>query len=101
MGNARLRQLRVQRSSCQIAGSMLQLVSDCHAPYSREVEDTGSYDSGWNQSLGGNATMSTSGPWTYQAQARLRARPLWGKMVVYRGGGFVAELGPDLKNASR
>ncbi|AWP12851.1 putative polycystic kidney disease protein 1-like 2 [Scophthalmus maximus] len=101
VGNARLRQLRVQRSSCQIAGSMLQLVSDCHAPYSREVEDTGSYDSGWNQSLGGNATMSTSGPWTYQAQARLRARPLWGKMVVYRGGGFVAELGPDLKNASR
>ncbi|XP_034430206.1 polycystic kidney disease protein 1-like 2 [Hippoglossus hippoglossus] len=101
VGNARLRQLRVQKKSCQIAGSMLQLVPDCQALYSWEVEDMGSYDSGWNQSVGDNNTLSTPSPWTYQTQAQLRSYPVWGKMVLYRGGGFVAVLGPDLKNASR
>ncbi|XP_069389608.1 polycystin-1-like protein 2 [Paralichthys olivaceus] len=101
VGNARLRQLRVQKNSCQIAGSMMNLVPDCQAPYSWEVEDMGSYDSGWNQSVGDNNTLSPSSPWTYQTQAQLRAYPVWGRMVLYRGGGFVAVLGPDLKNASR
>ncbi|XP_069554807.1 polycystin-1-like protein 2 [Brachyistius frenatus] len=98
VGNARLRQLRVQKNSCQIAGSMLKLLSDCHAPYSWETEDMGSYEPGWNHSAGDN--VSTSSPWRYQTQARLRAYPFWGKMVLYRGGGFVVELGPNLQNAS-
>ncbi|XP_044072039.1 polycystic kidney disease protein 1-like 2 [Siniperca chuatsi] len=100
VGNARLRQLRVQKNSCQIAGSMLQFVPDCHAPYSWEVEDMGSYDPGWNQSVRDNISTSTPSPWKYQTQAQLRAYPVWGKMVLYRGGGFVSELGPDLQNAS-
>ncbi|CAB1450105.1 unnamed protein product [Pleuronectes platessa] len=101
VGNARLRQLRVKKSSCQIAASMLHLVPDCHAPYSWEVEDMDSYDSGWNQSVGDNTTLSAPSPWTYQTQAQLRSYPVWSKMVLYRGGGFVAVLGPDLENASR
>uniref|UniRef100_UPI0037E779AE polycystin-1-like protein 2 n=1 Tax=Semicossyphus pulcher TaxID=241346 RepID=UPI0037E779AE len=100
VGNARLRQLRVQTNSCQIADSMQRLVSDCLAPYSWEVEDMGSYDPGWNHSAGDNISDSISSPWKYQTQAQLRAYPFWGKMVLYRGGGFVAELGPDLQNAS-
>lgn len=101
VGNARLRQLRVQKDSCQIAGSMLQFVPGCHAPYSWEVEDMGSYDHGWNHSVRNNISVSTSSPWKYQTQTQLRSYPVWGKMVLYRGGGFVAELGPDLQNASR
>ncbi|XP_062258132.1 polycystin-1-like protein 2 [Platichthys flesus] len=101
VGNARLRQLRVKKSSCQIAGSMLHLVPDCHAPYSWEVEDMDSYDSGWNQSVGDNDTLSAPSPWTYQTQAQLRSYLVWSKMGLYRGGGFVAVLVPDLKNASR
>ncbi|KAM9346888.1 polycystin-1-like protein 2 [Symphorus nematophorus] len=100
VGNARLRQLRVQKDSCQIAGSTLHLVPDCHAPYSWEVEDTGTYDLGWNHSVGGNVSTSAFSPWKYQTQAQLRAQPVWGRMVLYRGGGFVAELGPDSQNAS-
>lgn len=100
VGNARLRQLRVQRNSCHIVGSMLEFAPDCHAPYSLEVEDMGSYDPGWNHSAR-NITMSTSSPWMYRTEAQLRAHPVWGKTVLYRGGGFVAELGPDLQNASR
>lgn len=101
VGNARLRQLRVQKNSCQIADSMLQFVPDCHAPYSWEVEDIGSYDPGWNHSVRDNISISTFSPWKYQTQAQLRAYPFWGKLVLYRGGGFVVELGPDLQNASR
>ncbi|XP_074514137.1 polycystin-1-like protein 2 [Sebastes fasciatus] len=101
VGNARLRQLRVQKNSCQIAGSMLQFVPDCHAQYSWEMEDMGSYDPGWNHSSArDNISTSTTSPWTYQTQAQLRAYPVWGQMVLYRGGGFVAALGPDSQNAS-
>ncbi|KAE8299524.1 Polycystic kidney disease protein 1-like 2 PC1-like 2 protein Polycystin-1L2 Precursor [Larimichthys crocea] len=100
VGNARLRQLRVQKNSCQIAGSMLQLIPDCHAPYSWELEDMGSYDPGWNHSARDNNCTSTSSPWEYQTQSQLRAYPAWGKIALYRGGGFLTELGPDLQNAN-
>ncbi|XP_054909087.1 polycystic kidney disease protein 1-like 2 [Poeciliopsis prolifica] len=100
VGNARLRQLRVQQNSCQIASLMLGLVPDCHAPYSWEIEDKGSYEAGWNHSVKDNISESASSPWTYQTEAELRSLPVWGQLVLYRGGGFVAELGPDIQNAS-
>ncbi|XP_039674212.1 polycystic kidney disease protein 1-like 2 [Perca fluviatilis] len=100
VGNARLRQLRVQKNSCQTAGPMLQFVPDCQAAYSWEVEDMGSYGPGWSQSAKDNISMSTNSPWTYQTQAQLRAHAVWGTLALYRGGGFVTELGPDSQNAS-
>ncbi|XP_028289475.1 polycystic kidney disease protein 1-like 2 [Parambassis ranga] len=100
VGNARLRQLRVHKNSCQIADALLNLVPDCHAPYSWEVEDMVSYQPGWNSSVRDDNSSSTPSPWRYQTQAELRAHPVWGKMVIYRGGGFVAELGPNFQNSS-
>uniref|UniRef100_A0A7N6A255 Polycystic kidney disease 1 like 2a n=1 Tax=Anabas testudineus TaxID=64144 RepID=A0A7N6A255_ANATE len=100
VGNARLRQLRVRQNSCQTAGPMQQFVPDCNALYSWEVEDMGSYNPGWNHSLENNMSTTTSSPWKYQTQAQLRAYHIWGTLALYRGGGFVTELGPDLQNAS-
>ncbi|XP_055755421.1 polycystic kidney disease protein 1-like 2 [Salvelinus fontinalis] len=100
VGNARLRQVRVQKNSCRIACSMRQAVPDCHAPYSWEVEDMGSYGPGWNRSASENTSKTLRSPWQYQTQARLRAQPIWGSVVLYRGGGFVVDLGPDSQNAS-
>ncbi|XP_029968171.1 polycystic kidney disease protein 1-like 2 [Salarias fasciatus] len=100
VGNARLRQLRVRRSSCQIAGFVQELVSECHSPYSWDMEDMGSYKPGWNRSLTDNTSTNTPDPWTYQTQAQLRSYPIWGQLELYRGGGFVAELGPDSETAS-
>ncbi|XP_047457946.1 polycystic kidney disease protein 1-like 2 [Mugil cephalus] len=100
VGNARLRQVRVQRDSCQTADAMREFVADCHAAYSWEMEDMGSYEPGWDGTVGDNVSMNASSPWKYQTQAQLRAYPIWGKMVLYRGGGFVVELGPDLQSAS-
>nr|XP_040057277.1 polycystic kidney disease protein 1-like 2 isoform X1 [Gasterosteus aculeatus aculeatus] len=100
VGNARLRQLRVQSNSCQIAAPMLHFAPDCNAPYSWEAEDMGSYGTGWNRSERVDTSTGTSGPWTYQTQSELRSYPIWGQMVLYRGGGYVAELGPDSQNAT-
>lgn len=100
MGSARLRQLRVKTDSCQIASSVLHLVPDCEAPYAWDVEDMGSYEPGWNQSLETNYS-SVPSPWRYQTEAQLRSHPVWGRMGMYRGGGFVVELGPNKQNASR
>ncbi|XP_030620641.1 polycystic kidney disease protein 1-like 2 isoform X2 [Chanos chanos] len=102
VGNARLRQVRVRKSSCKIARSMHQSVHDCHAPYSWDIEDMGSYGPAWNHSQVGELNNSKAffTPWRYQTQARLRAHPIWGGVALYRGGGFVADLGPDVQNAS-
>ncbi|KAM4630467.1 polycystin-1-like protein 2 [Polymixia lowei] len=101
VGNARLRQVRVQRDSCRVAPSMQESAPDCHAPYSWELEDMGSYGPGWSHVLGENASQNLRSPWKYQSQARLKALPIWGSVRLYRGGGFVVDLGPDLQNSSR
>ncbi|CAG5865975.1 unnamed protein product [Menidia menidia] len=100
VGNARLRQLRVQKNQCQVGDPVLALVAECHAPYVGGVEDMGSYEPGWNRTVNDNSSENASGPWRYRTQAQLRAQPFWGRMGLYRGGGFVVELGPDLSNAS-
>ncbi|KAK2920185.1 polycystin-1-like protein 2 isoform X2 [Channa argus] len=101
VGSARLRQVRVKKNSCHVARSMQQSVSNCHAPYSWEMEDMGSYGLGWNHSEEVNASLNFHSPWMYQSQRKLRAHPLWGSVKLYRGGGFVMELGPDLLNSTR
>uniref|UniRef100_A0A3Q1B684 Polycystic kidney disease 1 like 2a n=1 Tax=Amphiprion ocellaris TaxID=80972 RepID=A0A3Q1B684_AMPOC len=101
VGNARLRQVRVQKNSCHVDRSMQRSVPDCHAPYSWELEDMGSYGLGWSRSVGDNASVNHNSPWTYRSQSKLRAYPIWGSVRLYRGGGFVVDLGPDLQNSSR
>uniref|UniRef100_A0AAY5EL93 Polycystic kidney disease 1 like 2a n=1 Tax=Electrophorus electricus TaxID=8005 RepID=A0AAY5EL93_ELEEL len=100
LGSARLRQVRVQKGSCQVAGSMRSSVPGCSAPYSWEVEDMGSYGPGWNHSIQINGSERWLTPWQYQTQSILRAHPVWGSAAMYRGGGFVVELGLDQQNAS-
>lgn len=102
MGNARLRQVRVQRDSCHVAPSMRLPERDCHAPYSWELEDMGSYGPGWSHHpQGDNTSADPHSPWSYQSQRKLRAWPIWGSVRLYRGGGFVVDLGPDLQNSTR
>ncbi|MCI4383146.1 hypothetical protein PGIGA_G00023010 [Pangasianodon gigas] len=100
VGNARLRQVRVHKDSCRTSSFMSRSIHDCHAPYSWEVEDMGSYGPGWNRSMDVNLSKSFLMPWRYQTQSRLRAHPIWGGVAFYRGGGFVVDLGPNKQNAS-
>uniref|UniRef100_W5KFY4 PLAT domain-containing protein n=1 Tax=Astyanax mexicanus TaxID=7994 RepID=W5KFY4_ASTMX len=100
VGTARLRQVRVQKSSCRKASSVRSSVPDCHAPYSWEVEDMGSYGPGWTSLIDSNMSKALFTPWQYQTQSRLRAHTVWGGMALYRGGGFVVDLEPDQQNSS-
>ncbi|XP_051994643.1 polycystic kidney disease protein 1-like 2 [Xyrauchen texanus] len=101
VGIPRLRQVRVRRDSCKIAKSMRHSVPECHAPYSWEAEDMGSYSPAWNASnnLNGSETFLTS--WQYQSQAKLKSNTVWGNVALYKGGGFVVDLGSDQQNANR
>ncbi|XP_061738629.1 polycystin-1-like protein 2 isoform X1 [Nerophis ophidion] len=101
VGNARLRQMRVKNNSCHVARRLQQAVPECHALYSWEMEDMGSYVPGWKYSKADNTSENLHSPWKYQSQGKLRASSIWGSMMLYRGGGFVVELGPDLHNSTR
>uniref|UniRef100_A0AAY4BKQ8 Polycystic kidney disease 1 like 2a n=1 Tax=Denticeps clupeoides TaxID=299321 RepID=A0AAY4BKQ8_9TELE len=99
VGNARFRQVRVRQDSCPLAQSMRGSVTDCHAPYSWEAEDTGAYWAGWNHSFQMNTSDAALIPWRYQTQSKLRSPTVWGNMAVYRGGGFVMDLGLEKQDA--
>ncbi|KAM4743702.1 polycystin-1-like protein 2 [Anableps anableps] len=101
VGNARLRQLRVQKNSCHIACTMQESVPDCHTPYSWKSEDMGSYNPGWSLSVGNNTSLNPHSPWMYRSQSELRSFPIWGSRMLYRGGGFVINLGSDIEKSRR
>ncbi|XP_057193053.1 polycystic kidney disease protein 1-like 2 isoform X3 [Triplophysa rosa] len=98
VGSARLRQVRVKRDSCKIAKPMRDSVPDCNAPYSWDDEDMGSYDPDWREPNSVNGSVDTV--WSYQSQSALRGYPVWGDIALYRGGGYVVDLGADKENAS-
>ncbi|XP_066494065.1 polycystin-1-like protein 2 [Tiliqua scincoides] len=100
VGSARIRQVRVKRDSCPIAPKLRLTVRECHASYSFDAEDISDYGEHWNSSAVDNSSELSSA-WKYQSQSQLRGHPIWGKLDVYRGGGYVVHLGVDSHNASR
>ncbi|KAM9374082.1 polycystin-1-like protein 3 [Phaethornis superciliosus] len=100
VGSARIRQVRVKGGTCPISPQLQHVIQECHAPYSLHTEDTSDYGEHWNTSVFDNSS-DLSSAWQYQSQAKLRGQPSWGKLGIYRGGGYVIHLGTDPKNASR
>uniref|UniRef100_K7F7G5 Polycystin 1 like 2/pseudo n=1 Tax=Pelodiscus sinensis TaxID=13735 RepID=K7F7G5_PELSI len=100
VGSARIRQVRVKGDTCLIAPKLQGSVHECHAPYSLQAEDTSDYGEHWNIS-GFDNSSDLSSAWQYQSQSKLRGHPVWGKVAIYRGGGYVVHLGTDPQNATR
>ncbi|XP_026519394.1 polycystic kidney disease protein 1-like 2 [Terrapene carolina triunguis] len=100
VGSARIRQVRVKGNTCPIAPKLQGSVQECHATYSPQAEDTSDYGEHWNISAFDNSS-DLSSAWHYQSQSKLRGHPVWGKLAIYRGGGYVVHLGTDPKNATR
>ncbi|NWS67405.1 PK1L2 protein, partial [Crotophaga sulcirostris] len=100
VGSARIRQVRVKGDTCPISPKLQRVIQECHAPYSLQTEDTSVYGERWNTS-GFDNSSDLSSAWQYQSQSKLRGQPSWGKLAIYRGGGYVIHLGTDPKNASR
>ncbi|XP_054856225.1 polycystic kidney disease protein 1-like 2 [Eublepharis macularius] len=100
VGSARIRQVRVKGDTCPIDPRLLLTVQECHASYSFDAEDRSDYGECWNVSSTDNSSELSSA-WQYQSQSKLRGHSIWGKLAVYRGGGYVVHLGTDSRNASR
>ncbi|KAM9228012.1 polycystin-1-like protein 2 [Leptosomus discolor] len=100
VGSARIRQVRVKGDTCPISPKLQRVIQECHAQYSLQSEDTSDYGEHWNASVFDNSS-DLSSAWQYQSQSKLRGQPSWGKLAIYRGGGYVIHLGTDPKNASR
>ncbi|GAB0195474.1 polycystic kidney disease protein 1-like 2 [Grus japonensis] len=100
VGSAQIRQVRVKGDTCPISPKLQRVIQECHAPYSLQTEDTSDYGEHWNTSIFNNSS-DLSSAWHYQSQSKLRGHPVWGKLAVYRGGGYLIHLGTDPKNASR
>uniref|UniRef100_A0ACB8EA10 Uncharacterized protein n=1 Tax=Sphaerodactylus townsendi TaxID=933632 RepID=A0ACB8EA10_9SAUR len=100
VGSARIRQVRVKGHTCPIDPQLRLTVQECHASYSFDAEDASDYGERWNISSTANSSELSSA-WQYQSQSKLRGHPIWGKLAVYRGGGYVVHLGTDSHNASR
>uniref|UniRef100_A0A672TGB3 Polycystin 1 like 2/pseudo n=1 Tax=Strigops habroptila TaxID=2489341 RepID=A0A672TGB3_STRHB len=100
VGSARIRQVRVKGDTCPISPKLQHIIQECHAPYSIQTEDTSVYGERWNASVVDNSS-DLSSAWQYQSQSKLRGQPTWGKLAIYRGGGYLIHLGTDPKNASR
>uniref|UniRef100_A0A8C3BVY4 Polycystic kidney disease protein 1-like 2 n=1 Tax=Cairina moschata TaxID=8855 RepID=A0A8C3BVY4_CAIMO len=100
VGSARIRQVRVKGDTCPLSPKLQSVIRECHAPYSLQTEDTSDYGEHWNTSVSANSS-DLSSAWQYQSQSELRGQPVWGKLAVYRGGGYVIHLGTDPNNASR
>uniref|UniRef100_H3A0G5 Polycystin 1 like 2/pseudo n=1 Tax=Latimeria chalumnae TaxID=7897 RepID=H3A0G5_LATCH len=100
VGSARIRQVRVKKDSCQISEMFQSSIKDCRATYSFEDEEMESYGERWNTSAAVNST-DLSYIWQYQSQAKLRGHAIWGKLAMYRGGGYVADLGTDKQSSVR
>ncbi|GAB1293700.1 Polycystic kidney disease protein 1-like 2 [Apodemus speciosus] len=100
VGSAHIRQVRVRESSCPVAQRLQDSFDGCHAPYSLDVEDLADYGEGWNVSTY-NVSSGFPQVWQYQSQSQRQGYPVWGKLTVYGGGGYVVPLGTDHQSASR
>ncbi|XP_061449764.1 polycystin-1-like protein 2 [Rhineura floridana] len=100
VGSARIRQVRVKGNTCPVAPKLQLTVGECRASYSFDTEDVADYGVHWNiSSLDNSSELSSA--WQYQSQSKLRGHAIWGKLAVYRGGGYVVHLGTEAHNASR
>ncbi|XP_078295351.1 polycystin-1-like protein 2 [Panthera onca] len=100
VGSAQIRQVRVRESSCSRAPQLQASRHGCRAPYSLDVEDLSDYGEGWNASVLNNSS-GLSRAWQYESQSQRRGYPFWGKLTMYRGGGYVAPLGTDRRSTLR
>ncbi|XP_067904985.1 polycystin-1-like protein 2 [Heterodontus francisci] len=100
VGSARIRQLRVKNNICHIPTKLRSSIKECHVQYSLDNEDLSDYSPQWNLTESQNSS-DLDYVWQYQSQIKLRSYPIWGKLAMYRGGGYIAELGTDAQDAYR
>ncbi|GCB66710.1 hypothetical protein scyTo_0007925 [Scyliorhinus torazame] len=100
LGSPRIRQVRVKPAPCPVPTRLVDSIKECRVPYSYSDEDMSVFGTKWNFTGNTEFPWLTS-IWHYQNESQLNGYPIWGKLAVYRGGGFVAEIGTERKAAAR
>ncbi|XP_072051916.1 polycystin-1-like protein 2 [Amphiura filiformis] len=96
LGGVRLRQVRVERDSCETLSYFTDIIDSCNAPYSFTTEDKRSYNaSSWTTSFPVDPAESHD-PWLYHSKIAGR---FWGRLNTYGGGGYMANLGATSEEA--
>uniref|UniRef100_UPI00398F8683 polycystin-1-like protein 2 n=1 Tax=Pristiophorus japonicus TaxID=55135 RepID=UPI00398F8683 len=99
VGSPRIRQVRVKPAPCPVPTQLVDSIKECRAPYSYGDEDMSDFGIKKNLSVNTDSSWLDS-TWQYQSESQLNGYPVWGKLAVYRGGGFVANLGTENKTAA-
>ncbi|XP_068684192.1 polycystin-1-like protein 2 [Montipora foliosa] len=113
VGMPRLKQVRVKEEyPCQVAGVNSEIdrfFKRCIPPYSSQEEDkTRFYFPGWiavnnfsNYNSEYELLRLCPKPWRYNTSRELNTLPFNGRHTFYDGGGYVADLGYNLRKAVR
>ncbi len=90
LGVPRIRQLRVQNSSCLIPPEFENSITVCYNAYSEEIEDVADFGPGYRKYTQADA-------WRYQNVKELGAVPWRGVLASYSGAGSVQNF-REVKN---
>ncbi|XP_077869620.1 polycystin-1-like protein 2 [Saccoglossus kowalevskii] len=99
IGSARIRHLRVRPDLCEAPSPMKGVLSICEVDYSWETEDRGSYGEMWSVINSTDNVDDRGAYWSYLTSDKLNGLPYYGRDTLYRGGGYVAELGDTAYHA--
>ncbi|CAH1245386.1 PKD2 [Branchiostoma lanceolatum] len=99
IGQARLKQLRVVPGQCRTPETMAAIVGECNVEYSRSNEDQGNYGENWSNFTSNTSSNTTY--WRYSTQTSSFDPPLYGHLAVYRGGGYIVDLGTSREEGER
>ena len=89
---------------CEVLDHMKSAFSVCYDVYSDKNEDTTPFHKpGWipfdNSTKKDELFRLCPKPWRYEKPGQADAVPKWGQFSLYPGGGFIADLGYDIKTA--
>ncbi|XP_072035408.1 LOW QUALITY PROTEIN: polycystin-1-like protein 2 [Amphiura filiformis] len=102
LGQARLRQVRIEPESCKLHEQVKELMPECRDYFNVFDEQEGNFDEFWipyNESNPINYEEGFNRAWQYRKASDLNSSALWGRYVVYPGSGYAIELGSSLGEA--
>lgn len=101
LGVARLRQQRVLKDSCKTNG-LLGTINNCLPLLDQTTEDRTDYDPFWKPQTKIKSRAKywrILQPWQYQDSLQSQSIPLFGKIMLYSGGGYICNLGRTMANS--
>ncbi|GAA6111132.1 polycystic kidney disease 2-like 1 protein [Tachysurus ichikawai] len=80
LGVPRMRQLKVQNSSCKVPKDFRSEISSCFDVYNEKKEDVNQFG------------LVNGSAWTYHTEAQMKGSSHWGLLATYSGAGYYQDL---------